>query len=222
MKFHSQILKEDLILEDDLHITGVTTALGSIQVFSLISERALTVNEDLVTTRGSIYVNNSLKIGNDMISSENITVEGACEIKGNVRGKVIRFNGKSVKVYSIEGKNIELWGDIKVERDINASESVWLPINPKKKGPSINGVINAPIVTISFLGFFTKWFLLPDIILNKLRIPTRMKKVFIIKNLSIEARKLVICTMYQPDRVDVQFIDSNIDADNIEFIQSDY
>ncbi len=218
MKIHSKIMKEDYILEDDLYITGETTAFGSIQVFSLISERALIVNENLVTTKGSIHAKNSLKIGNDIISAENITVEGPCEIKGNVRGEKIRFNGKSVKVCSIEGKIIELWGDIEVENDINASDSIWIPINPKRKGPRINGLINAPRITISFVGLFTKWFLLPDIILNKLRKQIRMKKVFIIKNLSIKAK--VICSRYPPNRMDVH-IDSNIDVSNIEYIQSE-
>ncbi|UCG01069.1 MAG: hypothetical protein JSW11_15810 [Candidatus Heimdallarchaeota archaeon] len=218
MKFHSRILKEDFILEDNLHITGVTTALGSIQVFSLLSEKALTVNEDLVTTRGSIKAKSSLKIGNDLISSENITVEGACEIKGNVRGKKICFNGKSLKVGSIEGKNIELWGDIAVEKNINASESIWIPIYPKKNSPRIIGVVNSPIVTISLVGLFTKWFLLPGTILHKLRMQTRMKKVLIVKNLSIQAKELVIRSNYPPDRVDVQFIDSNIDVSTIKFI----
>ncbi|MHA2248390.1 MAG: hypothetical protein ACXADY_25810 [Candidatus Hodarchaeales archaeon] len=220
MKFHSKILKEDYILEDDLYITGETTAFGSIQVFSLISERALTVNKNLVTTRGSINANNSLKIGNDLISAENITVEGPCEIKGDVRGKKIRFKGNSVKVCSIEANSIEFWGDIEVENDINASESIWIPIHPKRKGPRINGLANAPIVTISFVGLFTKWFLLPDIILNRLRKQTRLKKVFIIKDLSIKANELVIRSRYPPDRMDVQFIDSNIDVSNIEYLQS--
>ncbi|MFX0052065.1 MAG: hypothetical protein ACFFAJ_16465 [Candidatus Hodarchaeota archaeon] len=205
-------------MEDDLHITGETTADGSIQVFSLLSEGALTVNEDLVTTRGSITAKNSLKIGKDIISAENITVEGTCEIKGNVRGKKIRFSGKSVKVHAIEGENIELWGDVEVETDLHASESISIPIHPKRKGPRITGVVNAPIVTIFYGGLFSKWFLLPDRILKKLRKQTRIKKVFLIKDLSIKARELVIRSRYPPDRVDVQFIDSNIDVSNINFI----
>lgn len=222
MKFHSKILKEDFILEDDLHITGETTAFGSIQVSSLISEKALTVNKGLITTRGSIIAKSTLKIGKDMISSENIAVEGACEIKGNVRGERILFNGKSVKVCSIDGKNIELWGDIEVEKDINASESIWMLINPKRREPRINGVINAPIVTISFVGLFTKWFLLPGLILKKFRKQTRMKKVFMVKNLTIKAKELIIRSRYPPDRVDVQFIDSDIDVSTIEFVQSEW
>ncbi|MFX0210549.1 MAG: hypothetical protein ACFFDT_31505 [Candidatus Hodarchaeota archaeon] len=218
MKFYSGILKEDVILEDDLHITGETTAYGSIQAFSLLSEGALTVNEDLVTTRGSITAKNSLKIGKDMISAENITVEGVCEIKGNVQGKKIRFDGKSVKVHAIEGENVELRGDIEVETDLHASESISIPIHPKRKGPRINGVVSAPIVTIFFGSLFSKWFLLPDRILKTFRKQTRMKKGFLIKNLSVKARELVIRSRYPPDRVDVQFINSNIDVSNIKFI----
>ncbi|MFX0206216.1 MAG: hypothetical protein ACFFDT_09525 [Candidatus Hodarchaeota archaeon] len=221
MKFYSRILKEDFILEDNLHITGETTAYGSIQAFSLLSEGPLTVNEDLVTTRGSITAKNSLKIGQDIISAENITVEGVCEIKGNVRGKKIRFNGKSTKVRAIEGENIELWGDIEVEMDLHASESISIPIHPKRKSPRITGVVNAPIVTIFYGGLFSKWVLLPDRILKKFRKQTRMKKILIIKDLSIKAKELVIRSRYPPDRVDVKFIDSNIDVSNINFIQSD-
>lgn len=218
MKFHSKIFNEDLILEDDLHITGETTAHGSIQVFSLISERTLTVNEDLETTKGSVNANGSLKIGNNLISSENITVEGTCEIKGDVRGKNISFTGKSVKAFTIEGKNIELWGDIEIEKDVTASESVGIAIHPKKKGPRIIGVVTAPIVTITFLGLFTKWFLLPGTILTKLGMQSRMKKVFIINNLSIQATELIIRSDYPPDRVDVQFIDSNLVVSNISYV----
>jgi cytoskeletal protein CcmA (bactofilin family) len=221
MKSYSGILKEDFILEDDLHITGETTAYGSIQAFSLLSEGPLTVNEDLVTTRGSITAKSALKIGKNVISAENITVEGVCEINGNVRGKKIRFSGKSVKVCAIDGENIELWGDIEVEADLHASESISIPIHPKRRGPRINGVVNAPIVTIFYGGLFSKWVLLPDRILKRLRKQTRMKKVFLIKDLSIKAKELVIRSRYPSDRVDVKFIDSNIDVSNINFIQSD-
>ncbi|MFX1507553.1 MAG: hypothetical protein ACFFDC_15825 [Promethearchaeota archaeon] len=168
MKFHSKILNDDLILEDDLHITGETTAHGSIQVFSLISEKTLTVSKDLETTKGPVIVKGSLKIGNDLVSSENITVEGTGEIKGVVRGKNIFITGKSVKAYTVEGKNVELWGDIKVEKDVSASESVEITIHPKKKSPRITGEVTAPIVTITFVGLFTKWFLLPATILKNL------------------------------------------------------
>lgn len=45
-----------------------------------------------------------------------------------------------------------------------------------------------------------------------------MKKVFVIKNLSIRANELVIRSVYPPNRVDVQFVDSDLDVSNISYV----
>ncbi len=214
-EFNSHIFNDDFSIDDDIHISGTTSALGTLRAFSILSEKELIVNSNLESTKGSIKANSSLKIGKNLIAAKDIVVKGSCIVAGNIEGDQFRFNGNSLKANSIKARNISLWGNIYIQNDLNASEYIWIPLNPRKTEVEIKGVINAPNVTIYFIGFFSKWLLLPDILLNKLNKKIRMKKTFQIKNLTIEAQELFIQTPYPSERADVEFIDCDIDTSNI-------
>ncbi|MFX0085820.1 MAG: hypothetical protein ACFFAU_09105 [Candidatus Hodarchaeota archaeon] len=218
-EFNSHIFNDDFSIADDIHISGTTSALGTLRAFSITSEKELIVNSNLESTKGSIRVNSSLKIGKNLISAKDIVVKGSCIVAGNIKGDKIRFIGSSLKANSIKARTIALWGNIDIQNDLNASEYIWIPLNPRKTEVEIKGVIKAPKVTISFIGFFSKWLLLPDILFNKLNMKTRMKKAFLIKNLTIRAQELIIQTHYPSERVDVEFIDCDINTPNIIFEQ---
>jgi cytoskeletal protein CcmA (bactofilin family) len=218
-EFQSRIFKDNFSIDDDMRISGTSSALGTLQAFSIVSEKELTVNSNLESTRGSIKAKSSLKIGKDLISAKDIEVRGSCIVAGNIEGEKVRFYGSALKANSIKATTITLGGNIYIQDGLNALESIWIPLNPKRTEVKINGVIKAPEVTIAFVGFFSKWFLLPDILLNKLKKKTRLKKGFLIKNLSIKTQELIIQTYYPSERVDIEFIDCDIDAPNIEFVQ---
>lgn len=224
-EFHSQIFKEDFSIDDDIHITGTTTALGSLRAFSVTSDKELIVNSNLESTRGSIIANSSLEIGKDLISAKDIEVKGSCVVAGNIKcdklikGDKVQFNGSSLKANSIKARTITLGGNIKIQDCLNASESIWITINPRKTEVIINGMIRAPKVTILFFSFFSKLLLLPDILLNKLKKKTRLKRSYFLKNLNIQAQELIIQTLFPPERADIEFVDCNIDSQDIKFVQ---
>jgi cytoskeletal protein CcmA (bactofilin family) len=218
-EFHSQIFKDDFSIDDDIRISGTTSALGTLRAFSIRSEKELIVKSNLESTKGSISANSSLKIGKNLVSAKDILVGGSCIVAGNIEGENILFNGPSLRANSIKARNITLYGNIDIQDDLIALESIWIPYNPRKTEVKIDGIIKAPKVTISFVGFFSKWLILPDFLLNKLKKKTRMKKGFLIKNLTIKAQELIVQTHYPPERVDIEFIDCDIDTPNIKFNQ---
>ena len=143
----------------------------------------------------------------------------AIEVNNNIIGKRLSFFGPSLKAKSIRAKSIKVRGNISIQNDVTASETLDIEFNPRRFKINILGFIYSPKVTISFRGSFTKWFILSHTILKKFGKKTRRKRNFTIENLNIEAKELIILTHYPPEKVNVEYINSNINVLNIEIKQ---
>ena len=89
----------------------------------------------------------------------------------------------------------------------------------RKRKVRVGGAIEAPSITIVFGIFFTKWSNLSNIISKRIGSGVRVKKGFNIGNLSIKTKKLTIKTRHPPERVEIDFSNSDIEAKEIEIVQ---
>ena len=167
IEFQSKTFNDDITINDDVHFTGSSTALGNMLAFSIISDKELNIAKNLTTTQGSVIARSSLIVGNDLISTKDIVVKGQCEVNNNIIGKRLSFFGPSLKAKSIKAKSIKVRGNISVQNDVTASETLDIEFNPRRFKINILGFIYSPKVTISFRGSFTKWFILSHTILKK-------------------------------------------------------
>lgn len=119
----------------------------------------------------------------------------------------------------MKGSTIRLGGKIEIQNGIKALKSIYIILNPRKWEVNIGGLIEAPHVTILFGGFFTKLSTLSYRISKKLGMSVRIKKLFDIGSLTIKTDKLTILTGYPPERVEVDYSKSDIEAEEIEINQ---
>ena len=219
IEFQSKTFNDDITINDDVHFTGSSTALGNMLAFSIISDKELNIAKNLTSTQGSVIARSSLIVGNDLISTKDIVVKGQCVVNNNIIGKRLSFFGPSLKAKSIRAKSIKVRGNVSIHNDVTASETLDIELNPRRFKVNILGLIYSPKVNISFRGSFSKWFILSHTILKKFGKKTRRKRNFTIENLNIEAKELIILTYYPPEKVNVEYINSNINVLNIEIKQ---
>jgi hypothetical protein len=201
---------------DDLHFLGVTKVKGSLRGFSFQFEKELEVMTTLESTRGSIIAASSINIGRDMISKGDIMIKGTCEVAGQITGRNIRLTSDSVNVNSIIGQIVQIRGKITVSNGISASKAIYMRLNQKKDPVHIDGSLQAPKIVLFYGGFYTKLYKVPNAILGVLGKKRRVRRLLIIEDLSIKTDKLVIKTYYQPERVEVQYINCTIEAKETE------
>ncbi|MFW9779317.1 MAG: hypothetical protein ACFFE8_10735 [Candidatus Heimdallarchaeota archaeon] len=212
------VFDKDMEFADDLFFSGETTVNGSLKGFSFNFEKDLEVKSSLEATRGAIISASAVKIGKDMISVSDITIKGKCEVAGKITGGNITFTGNLVTANAIIGETVQIRGKITVKNGIFASKAIQIDLNPRRYPVNINNTIQAPKIVLFFRGFYTKWYKVPTAMLGLLRRKRRMKKVIKIEDLSISTEKLVIQTFYSPESVEVQYINSAIDAKETELV----
>lgn len=223
IEIHSKTFNDDIEFNDDVHITGTINAMGNLTAYSIKSDEELTIAKNLESKQGSIIANSTLVIGHNLISAQDIVVNGDCKVNGDIIGKKIFLRGSIIKGTQLKGDLIKIRGKIRgkvsIQKDITATESIDIAINPKRSETNISGIIHAPNVIISFTGSFSKLLLLPDMILKKLGKKTQLKRDFYVKNLNIETEDLIIRTYYPPERINVDYTNSEIDARTIKIEQ---
>ena len=171
------------------------------------------------TTKGFIDANANLQVGSNLISSGDIVVQKNCLVGGSIEGQKIRLLGLNTSAKSIKADTIKLRGSITVENGINASQSISITLNPRRRKVIIGGIIEAPHIEIIFRGFFTKWSTLHESMFKIVGREVRTKKLFSIENLNIKTERLVIKTYYSPSRVEIDYSQSSVEAKEIEILK---
>jgi cytoskeletal protein CcmA (bactofilin family) len=219
--FSTSEFHQDTEIEDDVCITGTSIAYGRFSAFSLILEKNFTVEGELATIKGSLKARGDLKVGSDLTCEGDIITEKNCYIGGSISGKKVRLRGINNSAESINASTLRLEGNVDIKNTVTALKSIHIILNPRRYRIDIGGKIEAPAVTVIFGGWFTKWSLLSDKIFGRIsRNDKRVKRQFDLKQLRITTQKLRIITRFPSSRVELISNQAEIDAKEIEIIQS--
>ncbi|MHA2231800.1 MAG: hypothetical protein ACXAB4_04855 [Candidatus Hodarchaeales archaeon] len=187
---------EDVAIEEDLLIKGSSKALKNL-------------------TTKSLTIKGTLEVGHELKCVDDLSVDGSIVVEKAIRANRIDIIGE-VRADAIHGRSITIAGNTTIQQDVRATESVHLLFNPKKWNYKILGRIVAPNIVLEMRGFFTKWSLVGPKILKRLGKRLHFKKKFPITDLKLQGTKLVLASPHPPDRVDFQFINCEIKAEEIE------
>ncbi|MHA2271991.1 MAG: hypothetical protein ACXACI_09030 [Candidatus Hodarchaeales archaeon] len=195
-EYDSVEFHEDTVIAEDLLLKGSNKALKNLETKSL-------------TIKGN------LEVGHELRCEDDLSVDGSIVVGKQIRANRIKIKGE-VKADAIHGKTIAIRGSITIQQDLQAKESINLLLQPKKKDCIIQGRIVAPTIVLEIGGSFTKWSLVGPKILKRLGKRSHFKKTFTITDLNIHGTKLVLISFYPPDRADFQFINCEINVEEIE------
>jgi cytoskeletal protein CcmA (bactofilin family) len=195
-EYDSVEFHEDIVIAEDVLLKGSSKALKNLETKSL-------------TIKGNLEVGHELRCGEDL------SVDGSIVVGKQIRANRIEIKGK-VRADAIHGTSIAIKGKITVQQDLQAEESINLLLQPKKEDCIIHGRIVAPNIILEIGGSFTKWSLVGPRILKRLGKRSHFKKIFTITGLSIHGTKLILTSFYPPDRADFQFINCEINVEEIE------
>lgn len=187
---------EDTVIAEDLLLKGASKALKNLDTKSL-------------TIKGN------LEVGHELRCVEDLRVDGSIVVGKTIRANRIDITGE-VRADAIRGRAIKIIGTTTIQHDLRAKESVHLLLNPNKRDCIIHGSIVAPTIVLGMRGSFTKWSLVGPRILKRLGKRSHFKKIFTITDLKMQGRKLVLSSLRPPDRVEFQFINCEINVEEIE------
>ncbi len=187
---------EDTVIAEDLLLKGSSKALKNLETTSL-------------TIKGK------LEVGHELRCEDDLSVDGSIVVGKTISANRIDIKGE-VRADAIHGNTIAIRGKITIQQDLRAKESIDLVLQQKKRDCLIHGGIVAPNIVLKMGGSFTKWSLVGPKILKRLGKRSHFKKIFTIADLNIHGTKLILVSHYPPDRADFQFINCEINVEEIE------
>lgn len=209
--------------EQDLEIMGIGRINGNLRAFSIKSS-LLTVGGTLESTKGSIITtakkNNYLDVKKDLISAEDIRVNGKCFVGGTIQAHYLEVVG-SLKAYAIKADTVKTTGKVEIVHEIRATNAITIEGNFTQK-IKVKGEIKAPVVTLKFRPKYTQIGNLPKTIFKSFGLLKHVKKELVIDNLRIRADILRLDSLNPVDNVEYTFSDNcEIEVQKVEKIQGE-
>ena len=217
MRLGSAVFQEDTELDEPFSIMGPVIAKKKLKAFSINSMGPMTIGSDF-EVKSFLKVNGPLKVGGTFSCDIDCKarVNGPLKVGKGIIGGSMRVNGP-IKAEYIDIYYLKVNGPVNIVKDIQVKEEIIINIgySSKTNNPiSVGGLIEAPIVYFKSSGKFSD------------RIPgyKTLRKVFglnpkyqhkiVLQNLRISAEVLRL--------QGVEIIDSEIDVDKIEDLDTEY
>lgn len=148
MRFGPVVFQEDTELTEPFTSVGPTTAKGNLAAYSIKTNGALIVKQNLdieskLEVNGPLIVNGTFSCFNECKAK----INGPVTIKKGIIGGFLHVNGP-IKAKYIDATDLGINGPVTVEGDIQATDEIKFGVgySNQPKNFDIGGVIEAPIV----------------------------------------------------------------------------
>lgn len=212
--------------EEDLEIVGIGVINGNLKAFT-IKTTGMTVGGTLESTKGSILTtakkNNFLQVKKNLISANEIRVNGKCEVGGTIQAQHLEVVG-SLKAEAVEAHTVSTKGKVEINQEIRATKAITLVVNISQK-INVIGQIKAPLVTLKFRSKYPKYTKIGNLPRNVFRafgMMNHFKKDYFIDNFRIKADILRLDSLYSIDNVEYTFSDNcELEVQKVEKVQGE-
>ncbi|MFW9927995.1 MAG: hypothetical protein ACFFD1_01230 [Candidatus Thorarchaeota archaeon] len=209
----------DTELHEKILLTGENKVEGNITTESLDLDGNLYVTGQLRTLSGSIKVQGTLTVDNDISCSKSVNIKGETIIGGVIHAENIQIDGKISCKQMEARKSIILKGELLEIGDLNAGDQITIFIN-KFKQYNIKGIISAPIVEVKYRSMYSNLYEIPAKLLKIFGKKKKVRKEVTLEALNIESDKLIVTSYFPPEEIKFIFSDNcNITSKQIEFIR---